>query len=84
MAAKISMNDSSPSNHELREAAVAYRAGGDTGDLELPVGREFISMPPRLTPDQYVARCEECLKEPLTRLVSPPDDPLLPQSEFVL
>jgi hypothetical protein len=84
MAATRSMNDSSPSNHKLREAAVAYRTSADAGDLELPIGREFISLRPRLTPDQYVAGCEERLKGPLTQLVSPPDDPLLPQPEFCL
>jgi len=78
------MNDSSPSNHELQEAAVAYRTNTDGGDLELPNNREFISLPPKLTPDQYVAWCEEHLREPLTRLVSPPEDPLLPRPEFVL
>lgn len=78
------MNESSPSNHELREAAVAYRTAADAGDLELPVDREFLSMPPRLTPGQYVAWCEECLKEPLVQLVSPPDVPLAPRPEFDL
>ena len=76
------MNDSSPFNHELRESAVAYRAGADASGLELPIDREFISLPPRLTPDQYVAWCEERLREPFTRLVSPPEDPLLPRQEF--
>ena len=78
------MSECSPSNHELREAAVAYRAGADAAGLELPVDREFISVPPRLTPDQYVAWCEERLREPLTQLVSPPEAPLLSRPEFVL
>jgi hypothetical protein len=78
------MNDSSPSNHELREAAVAYRTTADAGSLELPVDREFVSMPPRLTPDQYVAWCEECLKEPLAQLVSTPVDSPVARPEFAL
>lgn len=78
------MDDSSPSNHELHEAAAAYRTETDGGDLQLPINREFISLPPKLTPDQYVAWCEERLREPLTRLVSPAEEPLLPRAEFVL
>ena len=78
------MKDSSPFNPELREATDGYRTDAHAGDLELPIGREFVSMPPRLTPDQYVFWCEELLKEPVTRLVSPPPDPLVPRSEFSL
>jgi hypothetical protein len=71
-------------NHELHQTAVAYRTDTDRGDLELPVNPEFVSLPPKLTPDQYVAWCEEHLRQPLTRLVSPPEDPLLPRPEFDL
>lgn len=78
------MNDSSPSNHELREAAVAYGTRADAGDLEFPVDREFASTPPKLTPDQYVAWCEERLREPFTQLVSPPNEPPQLRKDFAL
>jgi hypothetical protein len=78
------MNGSSPSNPELRETAAAYRTNGNAGDLEFPVAREFVSTPPRLTPDQYVVWCEERLREPLAQLVSAPAEPFQMRKEFVL
>jgi hypothetical protein len=56
------MNESSPSNNELHEAAVAYRVEVDDELLELPVNRDFNSPPPRLTPTEYVAWCEDYVK----------------------
>ena len=53
------MNESSPSNPELREAAVAYRADVDTADLEFPIAPDFNPRPPQLSPNAYVAWCEE-------------------------
>ena len=76
------MSESSPSNSELRESAAVFRVSSGADDLELPINREFLSLPPKLSPDQYVAWCEEGLRKPLTRLVSPPEDSLLPGEVF--
>jgi hypothetical protein len=56
------MSGSSPSNNELREAALAYGVRSSPDRLELPVNRDFASPPPRLTPTEYVAWCEEYMK----------------------
>ena len=55
------MNESSPSNPELREATVAYRVQADEEALEFPVAPDFDPRPPQLSPADYVAWCEEVL-----------------------
>jgi hypothetical protein len=53
------MNESSPSNPELREAAAACGAEPGAADLEFPIAPDFDSRPPQLSPNAYVAWCEE-------------------------
>jgi len=71
------MDASSPSNNELHEAAVAYRVEADDELLELPVNRDFNSPPPRLTPTEYVAWCEECLGLAQSKVFKLQDSPKL-------
>ena len=60
MGVKKYMSESSPSNPELHEVAPAYRTSVGN-DLELPSAPGFVSSPPRMTPLEYVAWCEEML-----------------------
>jgi hypothetical protein len=62
----------------------AYRVNDDTDRLELPIDRDFLSLPPKLTPGQYVAWCEERIKNPISTLVSIPEEPVLPRTVFDL
>lgn len=54
------MSDSSPSNSELRETSVPYRA--QIPDLEFPIAPDFVSRPPRLSPEEHLAWCEEVIR----------------------
>ena len=61
MAVPRFMNESSPSNSELREAAFAYRLRVSDDALEFPVAPDFDSRPPQLSSADFVAWCEEML-----------------------
>jgi hypothetical protein len=77
MAAKKSMSESLPSNPELRESALAYRAA-DMDDLELPVNPQFQSCSPTLGPEQYVDWCEEYMRlKPGPPMLRSNDSPVL-------
>jgi hypothetical protein len=55
------MSESSDSNPELREQAVAYPTTAGEADLEFSVEPGFDSRPPQLSPADYVNWCEEML-----------------------
>ena len=60
MAVLMSMNESSPSPQELREAAAHYRA--ESADLKFPVDPTFNPKPPRMTPTEHLLWCEELIR----------------------